>query len=54
LDVILVIVAAVIAVDLVGLPLPIARRLHLGLRSREWEFHRRLYTLTEEAPARRR
>lgn len=46
----LVLVACVLtAVDLIGLPLPIARRLHLGLHSREWEFDRRLYALTQEA-----
>ena len=48
-DVVLAVGAVLIAVDLIGLPLPVARRLHLGLHSREWEFHRRLYALTEEA-----
>ena len=41
--------AVLMAVDLIGLPLHLARRLHLGLRSREWEFHRRLFALTEKA-----
>jgi hypothetical protein len=37
------------AVDLIGLPLPVARRLHLGLHSREWEFDGRLFALAQEA-----
>ncbi len=48
-DVVLAVYAVLMAVDLIGLPLPVAGRLHLGLHSREWEFHRRLYALTEEA-----
>lgn len=49
LDLILAALGLLIAIDLIGLPLPLARRLRLGLHSREWEFHRRLYALTEEA-----
>ena len=48
-DMVLAAGAVLIAVDLIGLPLPVARRLRLGLHSREWEFHRRLFALTEEA-----
>ena len=39
----------VVAADLAGLPLPIARRLGIGLHSREWEFDTRLYALIQEA-----
>ena len=41
--------AVVIAVDVIGLPLPVARRLHLGLHRREWEFDRRLSALAQQA-----
>jgi hypothetical protein len=49
LDLLVLMAALLIAVDLIGLPLPIARRLHLGFHNREWEFDRRLYALTQEA-----
>jgi hypothetical protein len=48
-DLVLVLAATVIAVDVLGLPLPLARRLRLGLHSREWEFDRRLFALTNDA-----
>jgi hypothetical protein len=49
LDLLVLTAAVLIAVDLIGLPLPIGRRLHLGLHDREWEFDRRLYALTQKA-----
>jgi hypothetical protein len=49
LDILVLTAAVLVAVDLIGLPLPIARRLHLGLHDQEWEFDRRLYALTQEA-----
>ncbi len=49
IDLVVVLAAMAIAVDLVGLPLPVARRLRLGLHSREWEFDRRLSALTNDA-----
>jgi hypothetical protein len=48
-DLFAVLAAILLAADLSGLPLPIAQRLRLGLRSREWEFDRRLTALTNEA-----
>jgi hypothetical protein len=48
-DMVFALGAVLMAVDVIGLPLPVARRLHLGLHSREWEFHRRLFALTEDA-----
>jgi hypothetical protein len=48
-DLLTVIAAMAISADLIGLPLPLARRLRLGLRSRQWEFDRRLFALTNEA-----
>jgi hypothetical protein len=49
LDALTLVAGLLVAVDLIGLPLPIARRLHLGLHDREWEFDRRLHALTQEA-----
>ena len=49
IDLVVVLAAMVIAVDLVGLPTPVARRLGLGLHSREWEFDRRLSALNNDA-----
>lgn len=48
-DLVLVLAATLIAVDLLGLPLPVARRLRHGLHSREWGFDRRLFALTDDA-----
>lgn len=48
-DLPLAVTALLMVVDLVGLPQPVARRVHLGLHSRHWEFDRRLYALTQEA-----
>jgi hypothetical protein len=49
IDLVAVLAAMVIAIDLLGLPLPVARRLRLGLHSREWEFDRRLAALNNDA-----
>jgi hypothetical protein len=48
-DLLAVLAAILLLADIFGLPLPIARRLRIGLRSREWEFDRRLTALTNEA-----
>ncbi len=48
-DVVVAACVIVVVADFVGLPLPIARRLGIGLHSREWEFDSRLYTLLQEA-----
>lgn len=38
-----------LAVDVVGLPVPIGRRLHLGLHSAAWQFDHRLFAQNEAA-----
>lgn len=48
-DLVAALTGLMLAVDLIGLPLPLARRLRLGLHSREWEFDRRLSALANEA-----
>ena len=48
-DLLAMVAAIAVAADLIGLPLPVARRLRIGLHSREWDFDRRLSALTSDA-----
>jgi len=48
IDMIITSGVVLLGAQLWGLPLPIARRLGIGLRSREWEFDRKLYPIVAE------
>ena len=45
IDLALAVVVAVVAAEAIGLPEPVAKRLGVGLRSREWEYDRALARL---------
>lgn len=47
-DVVLLFVVIAMIAHVQGLPISIARRLRIGLRSREWEFDRRLHIYREQ------
>jgi len=47
LDAGLAVIAGLLGAQAVGLPLPLARRLGFGLRSREWEYDRSLFDILD-------
>ena len=47
LELALFILLVLLVADVQGLPRPMAARMHFGLRSREWEFDRRLHIYRE-------